>query len=217
MIREGDHYWVDHVTVTGNKSNDGITIGQGSKGDSSSSEVTISNYKTYNTTYAVLGGGENEIVNYPPYRVTIHSSSLGASDRNPKIKNFGTAHVFNNHIHSFQFSGITAGANSQVLSENNVFSAENANNPDSTVIGHTKNGGVSGVTYSNNDLYLDSAGWRGDVRFGSQESFPIPYTYTLKDVNEVVRDVLANAGAEGVNYENSASCQTYTQSYTHLQ
>lgn len=214
LIREGDDYWVDHVTIFGNIFDDGIGIGQGSKGDTSASDVTISNYKAFDTNYGVLGGGEDNIVNYPPYRVTIHKSSLGARDRNPKIKNFGTAHVFNNHIHSFRFSGITAGANSKIFSQNNVLSSRNANNSASAIIGNTKNGGKSGIVYTSNDLLTDSAGSRGDVRSVTSEPFSIPYSYSLMEASEVVNHVLANAGADNVNLDGQA-CQTHRRSFNH--
>lgn len=212
-LREGKYYWADHITITGNTYDDGIAIGQASKGETSASEVTISNYKVFDTNYGVLGIGPNN-QNFPPYRATIHSSDLGARDRNPRIAEFGTVHVFNNYIHSFRFSGITAAADSTIFSQNNVFSALNANNPKATVSGNTNTGGESGVTYTSNDLYTDSASWRGDVRFVDSEPFSIPYQYTLLETSEVKEHVLNNAGADKANLENSA-CQTYTENYSY--
>lgn len=212
MLREGDDYWIDHVTITNFHGDDGVTIGQGSRGSSSTSDVTISNYHAHNTNFAILGGGEN-IPNYPPYRVTIHSSILSAEDRNPRINNYGTAHIFNNYIHSFRFSALSATGNSRIFSENNVFSSLSANNPNMALSGITLNGNTPGQVFSRGDLLLGEASTTGQVRQSTSFS-GIPYRYTVKPANQVVDYVSVYAGAAGaaLKLRNTADAVVSRQS-----
>ena len=196
MLREGNNYWVDHVTVKNFEYDDGISVGQPSREDTSASEITVSNYHSLNTNYSLLGGGDVSVRNYPPYLITIHSSILSAEDRNPKIKNHGTAHLFNNYIHSYRFSGSNAGANSVIYSQNNVFSALSANNPRNALSGPTNNGGSVGRVYSSDDVFLDRASYHGDVRVVSRSAMKLPYSYNLRSSSQVLDHVNANAGAD---------------------
>ena len=202
-IRQGKNYWIDHVTIHGNYYLNAIGIGQNSKGEDSATDVTISNYHAYDTNYAILGGGVNTPREHPPYRVTIHSSNLEAFDRNPFIKNYGTAHMFNNYIHSHRYAGIVSGMNSVVMSEGNVISARNANNPKVSVTGRTDNEQPAGTVYSVNDLYLDVASWAGQVEFHDFNPLTLPYKYKALSSTDVVEYVLEHAGAG--NADNSDS------------
>jgi len=198
-LREGKNYWIDHVTATNFDYDDAISVGRGSRPDTSASEVTVSNYYAHDTNYAYIGGGNNDVKYYPRHRVTIHSSVLSAEDRNPRIKNYGTAHLFNNYIHSFRFSGATSGANSVMYSENNVLSALSAKNPKAAMVGNgygnMENGGKEGVVFSSGDMFLDRSTSSGQVRMVGKAPFNLPYRYTLRDTYQVIDYVLANAGA----------------------
>lgn len=196
MLREGDNYWIDHVTVKNFDADDALTIGQGSKGSTSASEITVSNYHASNTNFGILGGGEDEVRNYPPYNVTIHSSILSADDRNPKIKNYGRAHIFNSYIVGYRFGGMVAGANSRIYSEGNVFSASANENPRNAMMGNTFNGGRVGQVHTRGDLFLGAASTRGDIRQYTDQS-AIPYSYRVKAANQVVDHVNTYAGAAG--------------------
>jgi pectate lyase len=137
--------------------------------------------------------------------MTIHSSILSARDRNPRIKNHGVAHIFNNFIHSFKYSGASAGANSIVYSQNNVFSAQNANNPRMSLSGITNNGGTVGRVFSSGDIFLDRSSHHGDVRLNSASSIRLPYRYSLKPASRVRSYVQANAGAAKAGNSGSDS------------
>lgn len=205
LLREGDDYWVDHVTIKNLIYDDGISVGQGTRKNTSASEVTISNYHAYNTNYGMIGGGNDRVAFYPPYRVTIHSSNLSARDRNPRIKNNGTVHIFNNYIHSFKYSGASAGANSVVYSQNNVFSASKANNPKMALSGISNNGRTAGRVFSSGDVFLDRSSQHGNVRLNSASSIKLPYRYKLKSASSVKSYVLANAGAAKAGNSGSDS------------
>jgi len=207
MLREGDNYWIDHVTATNFNFDDAISIGRGSVPDTSTSEVTISNLHTYNTNYSLLGGGSNSVNRFPPYRVTIHSSILSAEDRNPRIVNYGTAHIFNSYIHSFRFTGVVAGANSVVYSQNNVYSALSANSPKNALsgndLGNMAGGGRIGVAVTDGDIFLDVAATRGKVVRRSDTSKRLPYSYSLMPADQVLDYVTANAGAKNAGRTGS--------------
>lgn len=211
MIREGNRYWIDHVTVRNFIYDDGITVGFGNREDTSASEVTISNYHAYDTNYAMMAGGNDKVEFYPPHRVTIHSSILSAEDRNPRIKNYGTAHLFNNYIHSNRFSGVNAGANSVIYSQNNVFSSLSANNPAMSLSGTTNNGGRVGRVFSSGDVFLDRAGHTGDVRFVSNSAINLPYSYNLKSSSQVIDYVNANAGANNATASRVLTTEQQTR------
>lgn len=202
MIREGDNYWVDHITITGNIFDDGLTVGMGSR-DTSATDVTVSNYHAHDTKYAFLSGGDDKVERHPVVRTTIHSSVLSADDRNPRIKNYGNLHLFNNYIHSFKYVGANSGANSTIFSESNVFSASNANNPKNALAGGTNNGGELGVVYSDNDIFLDVASTNSQVIMTNSSEFNLPYEYAVMPANQVVEHVLANAGAANANDPNT--------------
>lgn len=197
MLREQKNYWVDHVTITNIDGEDAFTVGQGSRGADSASEVTISNYHIYNSAFGYLAGGEDGIENYPPHRTTIHSSNLSARDRNPRIKNFGTAHVLNNYIHSFIYKGSHSGTDTVLYTENNVYSGANAKTKNTSLGGGltARQTGVPGVVYSSGDLMIDGAEANGQTSFVSAREFGLPYDYTVMPASEVIEHVLANAGA----------------------
>lgn len=205
MLRQGKNYWVDHVTITNNDGDDALGIGQGNLGDESASEVTVSNFHVYNATYGILSGGENYIDDYPAHRTTIHSSNLSARDRNPRIKNNGTTHLFNNYVHSFIYLGMHSGTDTVIYANNNVYSAARANNKSNALAaGSTKDSGEPGVAYSAGNMFIDGAETGDRVSDVSASSFNLPYQYTVMPASDVVDHVLANAGADNAIDPDSA-------------
>jgi len=215
MLREGKNYWIDHVTISNGGGDDAISMVQGSKGPNAASDITVSNYHVHNNSFGILGGGDDSLARHPDYRVTIHKSILAAQDRNPKLKNYATAHVFNNYIPAFRFSGTASGANSVMVAENNVYSAANANNPKMALSGQTNNGGRTGIVYAGGNLLLNGAGTSGDIRNLSEQENPIPYSYTLMNADEVVDYVLQNAGAVNASIPKNESCTTNIESFSY--
>lgn len=206
MMREGRNYWVDHVTITNNSGDDAMNVGQGNRGDLSASEVTISNYRVHDTSFGFLAGGENHIVNYPSHRITIHSSNLGARDRNPRVHNNGTMHLLNNYIHSFVYVGALAGTNTVFYAENNIISGALANQKANALSGRsTKDSGVDGRVYSSGNLLIDGALATVNVFDATPEDFNLPYDYTVMPASAVRDYVLANAGAANAPDPDSVS------------
>ena len=106
MLRTGDNYWIDHVTITGFAIDDALTIGAGFS-EQSTSEVTISNYHAYNTDKALMIGGEPSYHDsYRSPHVTVFNSKLSARDRNPLLGVKGRAHIYNNVVTPQDWSGI---------------------------------------------------------------------------------------------------------------
>ena len=172
FIREGDLYWVDHVTVT-DVQDDALGLGQANKLDTSASEITISNYRVYNTIKGMLGGGNAEQPYHPLFRVTVHSSSLGARDRNPRVQTGGQVHAFNNYIHSFEYGGMDASRNSIIISENNVFSALKAGRVGNAQTGRAPTNGapIPGHIFSEGDIFLDVAESSGSINPSNVDPF----------------------------------------------
>ncbi|MFT6308893.1 MAG: pectate lyase [Halioglobus sp.] len=214
MIREGDFYWIDHVTSTNFIYNDSVAVGQGSRPLTSASEVTASNFHAYNTSKGFQAGGNDNFPNFPRHRTTIHSSILAGEDRNPRIQYGGQVHVFNSYIHSFTYAGMDAGRSAEIFSENNVFSALNAKNPANAQTGRPAGSGPTGHIYSTGDIFLDVAGSTGSIDLSGVSPFSLPYEYNAKPTSEVIDYVLANAGA-GKSSSSSSSCSVVTKDFTY--
>ncbi len=206
MPRQGHNYWLDHLTITGFKSDDAISIGQGSKADSAS-EVTISNYLAYDTSKAIQSGGNENFPNFPLHRGTILKSSLGAFERNPRIAFGGRWHMFNNHVHSFGIgSGIDINNAAQMIAENNVVSGEGARAPQRAITGRRGNGTLAngqslpiGHVYTRGNQLINNAGEEGSINPSSPRAFTIPYNYQTMPVGQVVNYVRDNAGARNAS------------------
>ena len=216
MPREGSNYWLDHMTVTNFASDDGVSIGQGNRPNTSASEVTISNFLAYNTSKGIQAGGNDNFPNFPLHRTTIHSSILAARDRVPRIQYGGQAHVFNTYIHSFEYGGMDAGRGAIIISENNVFSALEANNSRSAQTGRPAGVGPTGFVFSSGDLFLDSAESSGEINPSSIFRFDIDYEYELMPANQVVDYVNSNAGARNAQIISSfgSTCNVVRESFT---
>lgn len=210
MPREGYNYWLDHLTITNFGSDDALSIGQGSRPDTSASEVTVSNYRVFNTSKGLKAGGNDKYPNYPRHRITIHKSYLGAKDRNPRIQYGGQTHVFNSYINSYVYGGMDAGRGAQIISENNVFLSTKANGNENAQMGRPAGTGPTGYVYSSNDLFLGGAYSSGEINPNSPNKFDIPYAYqnSLIPVESVKDFVENNAGAQhsGAAFN---SCDTY--------
>jgi pectate lyase len=213
MLREGDLYWIDRVTATNFIYDDALVVGQGTRPETSASEVTVSNYHAHNTLSGFQAGGNDNFPDFPLHRTTIHSSILAAEDRNPRIQYGGQTHVFNSYIHSFKYSGMNAGRNAQIFSENNVFSALYAQNEVNAQTGRPAGAGPTGHVYSTGDTFLDVATSSGSIHLSGLSPFWLPYEYDLKPASEVVDYVLANAGA-GKSSSSSFSCSVVTKKAT---
>lgn len=209
MLREGDNYWVDHVTITNLSGDDSISLGQGNKQQTSADLITISNYRAYNTSKGIQAGGNGNYPDHPLLHTTIYSSELAASERNPRFQYGVRAHVFNSFIHSFTSSGMDAGRTAQIISENNVISADTAKNPNSSQIGWYSSGQTyaneshrpEGHIYTFNDLLINNAASSGSINPSEPAPFVIDYEYKPIDSNLVQDHVVKNAGA--LNNDNS--------------
>ena len=206
MTREGDDYWLDQIRVI-NGSDDAISVGQGNKTTTSASEVTISNYHVSDDSALGLQiGGNDSFPDFPLARLTVHKCNLGARDRNPRAQYGTQVHVFNSYVNSFTFGGMDAGRatdadqTGQIISENNVFSALNANNSSLAQTGRPAGSGPTGHVFSSGDLFLDSATSSGSINPTTVQPFDIPYAYNLMPAADVVAHVLANAGAGHQTY-----------------
>lgn len=217
MLREGTNYWVDHVTIS-NMGDDAISIGQGSKPSTSATDITISNYKVFNTPKGILTGGNGNYPTFPLTRVTIHSSDLAAGERNPRTQRGGQTHIFNSYLHSYIYVGMEAGRDGIIISENNVLSAINAKKP-----GNSQTGRYSSLNYfaheshqpvghifTSGDLYLDNAISSGSINPSSPPKFSIPYNYSLLSADAVLQHVSDNAGSENTDH-STLQCVTYNQ------
>lgn len=210
MTREGNNYWLDHVTITNFGSDDALSIGQGSRPNTSASEITISNYRVYNTSKGLQAGGNDKYPNFSRHRITIHKSYLGASDRNPRIQYGGQTHIFNSYINSYVYGGMDAGRGAKIISESNVFLSANSKNDRNAQMGRPAGSGPTGYVYSTNDLFLGGSYSSGEINPNSPTQFTIPYDYqnNLIPVESVKEFVEANAGA-GFSGAAFNSCDTY--------
>ncbi len=206
MPRQGNNVWLDHLTITGFKGDDGISIGQGGKADSTS-EITISNYLAYNTSYSIQAGGNDKFPNFPLHRGTILKSSLGASQRSPRITFGGKWHMYNNYVHSFELgSAIDINNGSQMIAEHNVVSGKKSRAPQRAITGRRGAGEMPGGgpipvghVYTKGNILLDGADEEGSVNPSSPKAFGIPYLYDIMPVNQVVDYVKQNAGAKNAS------------------
>lgn len=201
MLRTGDNYWIDHVTTTGFAIDDALTIGAGFS-DRSTSEVTISNYRVYNTDKGLMIGGEpNFHDTYRPARVTVMKSLFQARDRNPLLGVKGRGHVFNNYVQPAAWSGIDSQHSSVAIAENNLISGLNSRDRSAGIQGAAvaSTGLPVGHVFSINNLFTDGADSRGSIDPSGVSKFDIPYAYTLIDPANVEQYVKANAGAENAD------------------
>ena len=204
MLRQWDNYWMNHLTITNWSSDDAISIGQWSK-DDSASEITISNYYTYGTSKWILAGWEDlAYETHPRLRATVFNSNLSADDRNPFVKNKAQFHVFNNYVHNFRYMGSNTTRTWVIISENNVYSANKANNPNTSLAGRTiaswKDGReIQGYIFSSWNLFTNGARTSGEINPNNPSAFRIPYSYELMNINRVQDYVLNNAWAENAD------------------
>ena len=203
MLRTGDDYWLDHVTITGFSKDDALAVGQGSQPDSTS-EVTISNYHVYESDKGFLAGGELSYFDtYRTHRVTIFNSLLNARDRNPHISVKGRTHIFNNLIIPTAWTGIDIRHAAIAIVENNVISGESTNVANSVVIGWSlpSSGRPTGHVILENNEFTNGAGSEGSINPDSVGRSDIPYEYSLIDTNLVEDHVKRNAGAENASFD----------------
>lgn len=202
MLRTGDNYWIDHVTITGFDSDDALTVGRGSS-SSSTSEVTVSNYHAYDTSKGFLAGGEIEYYEtYRTHRVSIFNSLLNARDRNPHISAKGQAHFFNNLVVPTASSGIEARHGAVLIAENNIISGEYSQDKKSGMIARTLQSGIpTGHIFSRDNELVNGAGTTGSINPGNVNQFWIPYDYPLMDTSMVESYVRNNAGADNASFD----------------
>ena len=208
MLRTGDNYWIDHLTITGFTSDDALSVGRGSSPESTS-EVTISNYHAYDTNKGFLaGGGVDHFDTHRVHRITILNSILNADDRNPLISTKGQTHLYNNLVIPTKSSGVDVRFSSIVIAENNVISGEATRDLKSTMIARSLDGHdlPTGHIFSKNNLFINNARSTGSINPDSIDSFQIPYDYTLVETNLVENFVRNNSGAENANF-NFTVCE----------
>ncbi len=205
MPRQGDNYWLDHLTITRFDGDDAISISQGGRSDSAS-EVTISNYRAYNTSKAVLLGTNPNYPNVRLNRVTIFNSELAARERNPRAGFNGQHHIFNSFVHSVQGgSGIDINYGTQMIAENNVISGLGAKAPQRLIAGHNNgahqdsSSSPVGHVYTKGNILLHGADEHGSINPSNPPAYSVPYPYSLMPASQVESYVQQNAGAENAS------------------
>ena len=191
MARTGNNFWIDQVTAKNWVADDAISIGR--IGSSNTADnITISNYHARDTSKAILFYGEET----SPRRgkLTLFRSILAATERNPKISYQKHAHIFNNYVHSYLYTGIQAHRGAEIYAENNLVSATTAFKKWRAIAGVDWEVDSNGTTYSVGNIVEN-----GDEFNVIASSFDIEYDYPLLPTEEVVQYVTENAGAENAN------------------
>ncbi len=205
MLRRGDNYWHDHVTVKNVKTDDALSIGQCERTDSAN-RITISNYHPHNTSKGLLAGGGGSSLKDSFCNTiygTLIKSNMNADDRNPRVATNNIWHLINNYSHGFRFGGTDALDSGQVLSEGNVISNANTKSDSNSGFRGTELSHPTGHIYTTNNknVYMGkvNAGPSGSIN-PSNPLFPkITYPYTVMPVSQVVDYVTKNAGAENAS------------------
>lgn len=92
LPRTGSNFWIDHVTIKNWITDDAIGIGKLSESNTADN-ITISNYHAFDTSKAILFGGEDEDTRPKTGKLTLFSSILAAKDRNPRVSRYQHAHI----------------------------------------------------------------------------------------------------------------------------
>jgi len=191
MVRVGENFWLDHLTTTNFRIDDGLSISMNSR-TNSANLATVSNFHTHNTSKGILLGGEPNIHGLKRY-VTIFKSQFSAFERNPAVYRGYYAHVYNNYMHSFTWgNGVLCEGRSDT--ENNVYSGGNnsLNAGFNRYCENTVDSGT-GIASSIGNVFQNGAVERGEIRRSKLES--IDYPYTLIPVQDVVSHVTRHSGA----------------------
>ncbi len=209
FIREGKHYWVDHVEVTDFWDDAFIS---GFRTERSGEYITLSNVKIHNTDKAYQAFNMEEIQEGKGH-ITIFNSWFGAKGRNPNNRGAENFHFFNNYVNDWSWAAIMSGGlgligtghatgsrtrDSVMLSESNVFESPTAKNNCAEIADPTTNYG--GWVYTDGrSIYNghDKCGNPNHVE-PHESAGPghpeIPYKYTLMPAEDVKAYVELNAG-----------------------
>ena len=191
MARTGSNFWIDHVTAQNWIADDAVSIGRVGS-DQTADNITISNYHARNTSKAILFYGEE--TNPPRGNLTVFKSILAATERNPKISYQKHAHVFNNYIHSYLYTGIQAHRGSNIFVENNFVSATNSGKKWRAIAGVDWEADTNGIAYSVGNIIEN-----GEEYNVVKERYEIEYDYDILPTDAVVDYVEKNAGAINAN------------------
>ncbi len=206
FVRRGDHYWLNQLSVT-RSTDEGIGIGR-SDAEDTANFVTVSSYHVYNTTKGLICGQNANFTDVvlagkgSECFVTVHSSLLEAKSRNPRFSAGTSGHVFNSVIQKFETSGMNAVGGSQIIAENNVYSATRATNGVGSKAQRGDNSNAKGRDdypvghiYSVNEKFIDGASSRGSINPNKPQPFLIDYSYDLLPTEQVMSYVLKTAGS----------------------
>jgi pectate lyase len=189
IINGASHIWIDHVSLS--DFDDGlIDITR------AATDVTVSWCRFEDHNKVMLIGASAESTGDVAIRVTLHHNFFdGTSRRHPRLR-FGRVHAFNNYLRRWESYGMASSMYGQLLSEHNIFEADESTDavitqdldPHDGAVESRRDWQLNGAEVDENDT---------ELVFEASDT----YAYSLEDANDALRDAIEDgAGRRDVPF-----------------
>jgi pectate lyase len=148
--------WIDHVYMA-TPGDESIGISTSNSTSQSPRDITVSWCKFDKSGFGALVGGSPSYTNNVDITLTMHHNFYNAvRERAPRMS-YGKAHLYNNYIYNWAWTGAVSTQTAQVASENNIYEDGSNTMDHRGLLADADGGTAAGYIRSSGDLFLGTA------------------------------------------------------------